>query len=210
MPVCHPAPTCLEALAEATQLYPKRRRTSDGTCASSTHHKQNPDSDHEPTILVDGKYYESAFDLSHDPDSGCDAFTMAEQLRVNRDPRIKYVIAHNQMYSSYSGNGFKAWEWRPYHGVDPHTLHIHVSVLPDHIFDTGPWWATTKDDDVMNDGTRNRLIREWYVTYIGREPTASEQTWWRGVWYAKGVDGEDLVFAGIYDSKEAKAHRGEK
>lgn len=207
---CHRAPTCIEALEEATQLYPTRRRTSDGICASSIHHAQNPGSDHEPNILIDGKYYASAFDLSNDPQSGCDAFALAELLRIKRDPRVKYVIAHNQMYSSYSGTGITRWVWRPYNGPDPHTLHIHVSVLPDYLFSGLLWWTPLVGDETMTDGTRNRLIREWYITYIGREPTGQEQTIWRGYWYSKGDGGEDLTLAGIYDSTEAKNHRAGK
>lgn len=206
-PVCHQAPTCREALAEATLLWPKRRRTSDGTCAGAAHHAQNPGSDHEPNILIDGLYYESAFDLSDDPANGCDAFALMEMLRLKQDIRIKYVICDRMMYSSYSGTGITAWEWRPYTGADPHNTHAHVSVLPDHLFDTGLWWRPLVEDDDMTDGTRRRLIREWYITYLHREPTVQEQNIWGGFWYTKGDNGEDLTLAGIYDSPEAVAYR---
>lgn len=147
MPACHPSPAAQLALREATALFPNRRRTSDGTCASATHHQQNPGSDHEPNIRVGDKWYESAFDLSHDPTSGCDAHKFAELLRTIRDPRIKYVISNSRMYSSYSGHDaktgklFRPWEWRPYYGSNHHTTHMHVSILPDYIFDTKPWWT---------------------------------------------------------------------
>lgn len=205
----------MEALDEATRLFPNRRRTSDGLCASSQHHNQNPGSDHEPNILIDGKYYESAFDLSDDPAHGCDAHAMAELLRIVRDPRIKYVISNRMMFSSYSGRdstgkSFAPWEWRKYNGSNPHDTHIHVSVLPNHLFDTAPWWGPLLEDETMTNGTRKRLIRQWYIDYLGREPTVEEQKIWGGYWYSKGDDGEDLTLAGIYDSPEAVKHRKDK
>jgi hypothetical protein len=151
MTVCHEAPACRNALNEATLLFPTRRKTSDGTCASQQHHDQNPGSDHEPTIEYKGKWYESAFDLSDDKLSGCDADRMVEDLRVKRDIRVKYVIAERRMYSSYSGHDqktgklFKPYEWRPYYGPNPHTTHVHVSILPMHIFNDDPWWSVPED-----------------------------------------------------------------
>jgi hypothetical protein len=155
MVTCHEPLSCRTALDEATTLWPGRRRTSDGICASAAHHQQNPGSDHEPHIIVNGHGYASAFDLSDDKLSGCDADWLAEQLRIRRDPRIKYVIAERRMYSSYSGTDsrtgrtFQPWEWRPYYGSNPHSSHVHVSVLRSHLFNPDPWWGPLLEDDDM-------------------------------------------------------------
>lgn len=161
---CLWAPACEVALDEATSLWPHRRTSSDGVCASAKHTAQNPGSDHEPRIIINGRGYASAFDLSDDKSNGCDADFLVEHLRINRDKRIKYVIAEYMMYSSYAGhkNGepFSAWTWRPYTGSNPHSSHVHVSVKKEYLFDTSPWWGPiiaaqnpthvpVKDDDDM-------------------------------------------------------------
>lgn len=143
---CTPAPTAVAALAEASSLWPNRRRTSDGICASPEHTTANPGSDHEPHVVIRGTAYASAFDLSDDKPNGCDADALVEQLRQRRDPRVKYVIAERRMYSSYPTSTHSAWTWRPYNGSNPHSSHVHVSLLPDALFDLNPWWNL--EDDV--------------------------------------------------------------
>jgi hypothetical protein len=141
--MCRQAPSCRAVLDQATALWPNRRKDSDGICASSRHTSQNPASDHEPNI----NGYASAVDLSDDKANGCDADAWAEWLRVSRDARVKYVICNERMFSSYPARGCDAWEWRHYDGANPHESHTHLSVLPDALFDTSPWFPT-KDDDV--------------------------------------------------------------
>lgn len=58
----------------------------------------------------------------------------------------------------------------------------------------------------LNDqDARNAAVRLLYATFIGRDPTGSEQAGWANQMAAKGLD---LVIAGIYDSPEARKHRG--
>lgn len=148
---CRPAPACKAALAEATRLWPNRRTTSDGICASSTHSKQNPTSDHEPNA----QGYATAFDLSDDKGAGCDADALVEMLRRKRDPRVKYVIAERRMYSSYSTSTRRAWEWGTYTGSNPHSSHVHVSIKPEWIHNTDPWW---KDEDEVTETDINKIV----------------------------------------------------
>lgn len=129
---CTPAPTCQAALREASRLWPWRDRGADGICASAAHHQQNPTSDHETG---------DAFDLTDDKAGGCDADRLAELLRHARDPRVKYVISERRMFSSYAAHGVAAWTWRPYHGTNPHTHHVHVSIVAGARDDTAPWWG---------------------------------------------------------------------
>jgi hypothetical protein len=44
--------------------------------------------------------------------------------RVIGDPRVWYVIYDHSIYSRTHG-----WEMRAYDGTDPHTEHVHVSIL---------------------------------------------------------------------------------
>jgi hypothetical protein len=56
-------PAAIAVLRQATALYPKRNRLSDGLLPSSAHIKQSPNSDHNTGLAVD---------LTHDPKNGVD------------------------------------------------------------------------------------------------------------------------------------------
>lgn len=140
---------------QADAIAPNRSRASDGLKASPTHTTNNPTSDHEPhTVPGVGSEIVTAEDLTHDPAGGFDSYLFAETLRRNRDRRIKYVISNHRMFSSYATSSYPAWTWRPYTGTtDPHTNHVHVSVLDAVISDTTtPWnlegFMALTDDDV--------------------------------------------------------------
>lgn len=138
---CIAAPACSAALAEATRRFPGRSRASDGICASPTHTKQNPGSDHEPHVVAAGRAYATAFDLTDDKAGGCDADAFAETLRIRRDARVKYVICNRRIFSSYATSSRPAWEWGPYTGANPHEKHTHVSIKPEAVFSDAPWFA---------------------------------------------------------------------
>ena len=109
--------------------WPKRSQLSDGTIGDVNHSSKKSDHNPTPSGLV------CAFDITNDPNNGCDAGKLAEALRLSRDPRIKYVIWNKRMFSSYKTNAVSAWSWRPYSGENPHTKHVHVSVVA-----TEPAW----------------------------------------------------------------------
>jgi hypothetical protein len=116
-----PAPSALAALRQATERWPNRSRASDGIVPSAAHTAANPTSDHEP-----GKAgYCHAYDLTHDPDHGCDCKVIAEKLRLARDQRVKYIIFDRRICSSQ----VEPWTWRPYGGTNPHDKHMHVSII---------------------------------------------------------------------------------
>src|SRR5690606_33697874 len=54
-------------------------------------------------------------------DGGLDLGWFAEQVRTSGHPAFKYVIFNRRIASKGGG-------WRPYHGRNPHTSHVHVSV----------------------------------------------------------------------------------
>jgi hypothetical protein len=131
--VCRPAPTCTAVLREATARAPARSRASDGICGDAAH--QARPSDHNPA--ADG--YAHAVDVTHDPGDGMDAHGWAEAVRfrvlAGLERRVKYIISNRRICSAFEG-----WRWRPYSGVNPHTLHAHVSVTIEATHDASSWF----------------------------------------------------------------------
>lgn len=118
--------------AQIDALYPDRDKRNDGTIGDKAH--QTRDSDHNPWI-VDGKTrVVSALDITHDPVHGCDCERLVELIKLDR--RIKYVIWAMTIY-----NPSISKSWRAYKGSNPHTEHMHISVLSDkkHYDDESPW-----------------------------------------------------------------------
>ncbi len=116
--------------------FPGRSQSDDGTIGDTAH--QATKSDHNPAS--DGIV--RALDITHDPAHGCDTYALADVLRQNRDPRIKYLISNRRICGdeSYaSRNGVSAWTWETYTGSNPHDRHMHVSVNVKGGDDTRPW-----------------------------------------------------------------------
>jgi hypothetical protein len=91
-----------------------------GTIGDAAH--QATKSDHDPD--------EWNFVCAADPMIG-KAFTASEaeylfqRLLALRDARIAYVIYNRRIFS----RTVRPWKVRPYEGSDPHTGHVHVSVI---------------------------------------------------------------------------------
>jgi hypothetical protein len=105
--------------AQVNHLCPRRSTKSDGTIGDPAHAATK--SDHNPN--ADGVV--TAIDITHDPTGGFSAGLLAETLRRNQDPRIKYVIWNKRIFSSM----VEPWRWRPYSGANAHDKHVHVSVI---------------------------------------------------------------------------------
>lgn len=110
-------------------LHPDRNKADDGLIGDARHRREV--SDHNP---VNGVVH--ALDLTHDPAHHFDSYVFAETLRLNRDHRLKYVISNRRIWSPSISR-----DWRPYHGSDPHTGHVHISVVGDNKLadDKTPW-----------------------------------------------------------------------
>ncbi|MEZ4297355.1 MAG: peptidoglycan-binding domain-containing protein [Polyangiaceae bacterium] len=120
-----PAPACTKAIQDANRRWPSRKRASDGIMGDARHQKTK--SDHNMG---------NAFDLTHDPASGCSGDVIA--AAAIKDPRVKYVIWNRRIFNRQRGDS----HFRPYTGKNPHTHHCHVSILPGSRSDTRPWaWA---------------------------------------------------------------------
>ena len=103
---------------------PNRRKDSDGGIGDAAHASRG--SDHNPYIKVGSMGIVRAFDFTHAPETGFDAYAFAEVLLKAKDPRIKYVISKGKIASGK--NGPQPWVWRKYVGSNAHNHHTHVSV----------------------------------------------------------------------------------
>jgi len=74
--------------------YKDRSKLSDGWIGDTAHAARA--SDHNPN--AEGVV--TALDITHDPAHGLDTWKLAEVLRNNKDPRIKYVISNGRIFSS--------------------------------------------------------------------------------------------------------------
>jgi len=129
------ADSLLKLREQVNAKFPSRSKASDGTIGDEAHASRA--SDHNPWIK-DGKVgVVSGMDITHDPKNGVDSEKLAEQLRLSRDPRIKYIISNRKICSSE----VSPWQWRKYSGSNPHNHHVHISVKSDkaHYDDKAPW-----------------------------------------------------------------------
>jgi len=129
------SPAAIAVLRQATALYPKRKKLSDGLLPSSAHRKASPNSDHNTGLAVD---------LTHDLDGGVDCAVIFEKLK--EDERVSYLIFNKKIWSrdrAKSGN-------RLYSGSNPHTKHLHISINADKSNDTSPWFWWINQPKVLN------------------------------------------------------------
>jgi hypothetical protein len=128
-------PAAIAVLRQATALYPKRKKLSDGLLPSSAHIKQSPNSDHNTGFAVD---------LTHDPKNGVDCVEIFEKLK--EDARVKYLIFQGKIWSkekAKEGN-------RKYTGSNPHNKHLHISINDGSANDTSPWFWWMNQPKAIN------------------------------------------------------------
>lgn len=131
-----PAP-CGVTLSDQLDARYGADRPNDGTIASAQHSVQNPTSDHEIDRDPDGGEWVDARDV-YDWQA-LDANAVMHRLAASQDRRIKYVISHGEMCSSYPTSRYPAWTWRPYSGPNGHFKHGHISFVDEYRHDTSPW-----------------------------------------------------------------------
>lgn len=117
------SPAAIAVLRQATALWPKRRKSSDGLLPSSAHLRANPNSDHNTGLAVD---------LSHDPHNGVDCGELF--IRLREDPRVAYLIFSGKIWTEDGGVS-------PYTGANQHVKHLHISIKPKYAKDTSPWFG---------------------------------------------------------------------
>lgn len=89
------------------------------------HHK--PPSDHLPNSADRVNAIDIPID-SHFTDADCQWLISV----LTKDNRVKYIIRNRRIWKPSTG-------WKAYTGVDPHTGHIHVSVVDSSHNVTRPW-----------------------------------------------------------------------
>jgi beta-lactamase superfamily II metal-dependent hydrolase len=135
-----PAKSILKLRSQVNVRAPHRNKASDGTIGDKAHCQRN--SDHNPWVRDGSIGVVTAIDITNDPAGGCDANTIAEAIRASRDPRVKYIIWNRRIANSSAMGNSQPWQWRPYHGTNPHTKHVHISVKPDKSsYDSTVDWA---------------------------------------------------------------------
>ena len=126
------SPAAIAVLKQATALWPKRKKLSDGLLPSLAHQKASPNSDHNTGLAVD---------LTHDPDNGVDCAIIFEKLK--EDHRVKYLIFKGKIWSKDKGA-------RKYVGTNPHNKHLHISINDASANDTSPWFWWMNQPKIVN------------------------------------------------------------
>lgn len=116
----------LSVLANQVEAYYPERHGADGTVASERHDEVNPWSDHRP-YPYEGAGVVFAIDVGETTEN--DAWRQAEAIRLSRDPRVKYCIHEDRIFSSYPMGSIPPYVWREYKGPNPHDNHYHLSLL---------------------------------------------------------------------------------
>jgi hypothetical protein len=126
-------------LAQVNRLAPDRSKASDGAIGDAKH--QSRESDHNPWVTDGTIGVVTARDITNDPKHGCSAEQIANSIVASKDPRIKYVIWNKRICNAT----VQRWKWRAYKGKNPHTKHVHISVLPDKAkYDDEQDWQLTQ------------------------------------------------------------------
>lgn len=131
------APSLIRLMDDVDDRWPKRSKTHDGSIGDAAHaarsseHNPDRDSDDMP------RGYVSAVDITKD--SAAMAKALLEVLIG--DDRVWYVIHAGFIYSRTHG-----WAKREYVGPNPHTHHLHVSLVQTKkaANDTGGWIGPAK------------------------------------------------------------------
>lgn len=131
------APALAQLRRELEARWPGRDTTSDGSIGDAAHSSRR--SDHNP----DARGRVDAIDVDENPSHGSPLEDVGESLwqwLLDTKPRqVKYAIYEGRIVSSYDHADGRAWTPRPYSGVNPHSGHVHISVLDDHAEDPSPW-----------------------------------------------------------------------
>lgn len=137
---------------EINATWPDRSKVSDGTIGDSSHLASV--SDHNPNAAGVVR----AFDITHDPSGGPDGADLAEQLRrIGKagHPAPWYVVWDRRIASRTYG-----WAWRTYTGADPHTNHVHVSVVQNRAgYDSPRPWGIEGADMPISDADADKIAK---------------------------------------------------
>lgn len=160
MPSWYVAPSLVALLSDVNDRWPNRSKTSDGTIGDAAHSSR--ESQHNP---ADNPAFRGAVTAADITTAGIDKQLLIDTLK--RDRRVWYVIHDRKIWSRT--HGFKT---QPYNGSNPHTSHIHVSLVQSKaaVNDKAAWLGKKPPKPVREESHYQRLVRlahERYV-YIGK------------------------------------------
>jgi hypothetical protein len=138
-------PAAVAVLRQATALFPKRNKASDGLLPSAAHIKASPNSDHNLGLAVD---------LTHDAKNGIDCDEIFDKLK--EDARVSYLIFKGKIWS----RDRKAEGERKYTGSNPHNKHLHISIRSSHSNDTSNWFGWIEKKPTVAGKARAVLSRK--------------------------------------------------
>lgn len=156
-----PSKCLLTLLDQVNHKYPGRNKASDGMIGDAAHFLEGSASDHNPWLHdSQGRGVVTAIDITHDPAHGLVIAHLAHALAKSRDHRIKYIITNRRILDTRPE--FHPWMWMPYSGPDPHTGHLHLSVVTAQrrYDDTRPWTALEDWFDMANKHDLEAVLRE--------------------------------------------------
>lgn len=154
---------------QINEAYPNRSKRSDGTIGDAAHAATASDHNPNPNGVV------CALDLTHDPANGFDAHALAEHLRKNRHPNLRYVISNARIAGWWTN-----WQWQPSVG---HTQHIHISVGNHGVGDgqttsnydsTQQWNINYKGGSKVQRLTNKNHLKVLFKQFVNRTPTENE------------------------------------
>lgn len=119
--------------SQVNARFPTRNKASDGTVGDASHMSRA--SDHNAWY---GQGIVTAIDITHGPAVGLDMDALTDQLQAGRDRRIKYVIFNRWIMDSRPQ--YNPWKWVRYNGTNPHTKHMHLSVMASPLCDDASVW----------------------------------------------------------------------
>jgi len=161
------APSLVALRNEINARYPNRDKSSDGWIGDAAHASRQ--SDHNP----DARGIVHALDIDEDldgnpADAGAELQWLVDHLVAKRDRRVSYIIYEGRMWRSYAKPGIPAWTPAKYTGANPHTKHVHISILstPEAEQDTSPWLPNGGDDMGAAELKLLREIRADQVAHI--------------------------------------------
>lgn len=113
---------------------PHRSRTLDGTIGDKAHQALGSKSDHNPWF----NNIVTAVDFTDDPSGGLNCTELANALIKSKDRRVKYIIDNARIINLTPGH-WAYGEWREYKGLNSHSKHLHLSILPNMCDVAGDW-----------------------------------------------------------------------
>ena len=189
------ARSLVQLRAEVNAAWPGRDLRSDGSIGDPAHASRT--SDHNPNSA--GVVQAIDVDEHTDPSETSEDVGrwLAEGLRASGDPRVKYVIYEQRMFSSYAipSAGVLPWVWRNGTG---HLFHVHVSVADDPALydDPSPWGLA--DTTTARPAEEDHMLRPCRHGDRGTHVRALQEV-------LKRIPGVDCEPDGIYGDGTAAA-----